>query len=169
MATIADGARGQKSRAPDLFERILAGGAILLLATVIAALFRGAAHWSLVKGNVWAHLLTIIVALALTPVMLLRKRGDWRHRMLGWLWAASMIATAIISFTVRNANNGGFSFIHILSAWTLLQVPLIVWSARHHRIRAHRSAVRGMVTGALLIAGFFTFPFDRMLGQWLFG
>jgi uncharacterized membrane protein len=29
--------------------------------------------------------------------------------------------------------------------------------------------VRGMVTGALLVAGFFTFPFGRMLGAWLFG
>ena len=32
----------------------------------------------------------------------------------------------------------------------------------------HRGSVRGMVTGALLVAGFFTFPFDRMLGHWLF-
>jgi uncharacterized membrane protein len=32
----------------------------------------------------------------------------------------------------------------------------------------HRRGVRAMVTGALLIAGFFTFPFDRLLGHWLF-
>jgi hypothetical protein len=25
-----------------------------------------------------------------------------------------------------------------------------------------------LATGALLIAGFFTFPFDRLLGHWLF-
>ena len=28
--------------------------------------------------------------------------------------------------------------------------------------------VRGLVIGALLIAGFFTFPFNRLLGSWLF-
>ena len=59
--------------------------------------------------------------------------------------------------------------IHILSAWVLVQVPLIIWSARRHDVRRHRRAVRGMVIGALLVAGFFTFPFGRMLGQWLAG
>ena len=53
--------------------------------------------------------------------------------------------------------------------WTLLQVPVIVLAARRHDVARHRSAVRGMVLGALLIAGFFTFPFNRLLGQWLFG
>jgi uncharacterized membrane protein len=80
-----------------------------------------------------------------------------------------MLATALVSFGVRGINQGSFSFIHILSVWTAIQVPIIVWSARAHRIKRHRSAVRGMVTGALLIAGFFTFPFDRLLGHWLFG
>jgi len=28
---------------------------------------------------------------------------------------------------------------------------------------------RFLAVGALLIAGFFTFPFDRPLGRWLFG
>ncbi len=110
-----------------------------------------------------------MLALALTPVMLLRPRGDRRHRLLGYVWVGAMMATALISFTVRNANDGGFSFIHILSLYTLVQVPLIVWMAHSHNVRGHRSAVRGMTTGALLIAGFFTFPFDRLLGHWLFG
>ena len=51
----------------------------------------------------------------------------------------------------------------------MIQVPIIVWNARAHNVRRHRTDVRAMVTGALLIAGFFTFPFNRLLGQWLFG
>jgi uncharacterized membrane protein len=78
-----------------------------------------------------------------------------------------MIATAMLSFGIRTG--GRFSVIHLLSLFTLFQVPLIWWTARHHQIVRHRRAVRGMVTGALLIAGFFTFPFDRLLGHWLFG
>jgi hypothetical protein len=54
------------------------------------------------------------------------------------------------------------------SAWTLVQVSLIVRAARAHDVARHRRRVRGMVTGALLISGFFTFPFGRMLGSWLF-
>ena len=117
----------------------------------------------------WPHLVTIVIAVGLTPVMLLRRRGDRLHRRLGWIWAAAMFLTAFDSLFIRLINRGGFSIIHILSVWTLIQVPVIVLAARRHDVARHRSAVRGMVLGALLIAGFFTFPFNRLLGQWLFG
>ena len=161
--------RGKISLAPDLFDRILAAGAGLLLLAVLAALFRGRSEWAQVPPFVWAHIVTIGVALVLTPLMLLRRRGDRLHRRLGWIWVGAMALTALFSFGIRGLNGNAFSFIHILSAWTLIQVPLIVWTARNHKHRAHRSAVRAMVAGALLIAGFFTFPFDRLLGHWLFG
>jgi uncharacterized membrane protein len=80
-----------------------------------------------------------------------------------------MFLTALLSFDIRLVNKGGLSIIHILSVWTMIQVPIIVWSAKTHNIPRHRRSVRGMVLGALLIAGFFTFPFDRLMGHWLFG
>ncbi len=154
---------------PDLFERVLAGAAVILLAAVVAALFKGRHEWGMISVVVWGHLLMVTIAVALTPVMLLRRRGDRLHRKIGWVWAVAMIATALGSFAIRDTNDGAFSFIHLLSLFTLVQVPLIVWSARVHNVRAHRGSVRGMVTGALLVAGFFTFPFNRLLGHWLFG
>jgi uncharacterized membrane protein len=171
MASIADASKHRpvRSLAPDTMERVLAIGSALLLAAVVAALIRGHAEWAKVPGSVWAHLATIMIALALTPTMLLRRRGDRPHRVLGTIWVIALIATALISFAIRLTNPGGFSFIHIISAWTLIQVPIIWWSARTHNIVRHRRSVRGMVIGALLVAGFFTFPFHRMLGQWLFG
>ncbi len=168
MATLADTAPRKHPFAADNFERILSLGAVALLAAVAIALAKGWDEWDRIPGFVWAHLASVVVALVLTPVMLLRPRGTPTHRKLGWVWATAMVLTAAISFLIRDVNNGGFSFIHILSAWTLLQVPMIVWSARTHNVRRHRSAVRGMVAGALLVAGFFTFPFDRLLGHWLF-
>lgn len=172
MATIIEPAAQHRPRGPwaaDTFERILAAGAVLLLAAVVIALAKGRAEWSGVPWQVWPHLFTIVIALALTPVMLLRPRGDRLHRQLGWVWATAMILTALVSFNLRAVNHGGFSIIHFLSVWTLIQVPIILWAARTHNVKRHRRAVRGMVTGALLIAGFFTFPFDRLLGHWLFG
>ena len=157
-----------KSLAPDTYERVLSAGAVVLLGCVVAAVLKGRAQWGEVPVLVWPHLLTITIAVALTPVMLLRPRGTRGHRQLGWTWVTAMFSTALFSLFIRNANHGGFSFIHILSVWTIIQVPIIAWSARKHNVRQHRSSVRGMVTGALLIAGFFTFPFNRMLGQWLF-
>lgn len=157
-----------KPLAPDLFERILAVAALLLLAAMLTALFRGQDEWHRLSPFLWGHLATIATALLLTPVMLLRRRGDRLHRQLGYVWIAAMFGTAFVSLFIRDINRGGFSFIHILSVWTLIQVPMIFWAARTHQIAKHRSAVRAMVLGALLIAGFFTFPFDRLMGHWLF-
>lgn len=161
--------RAAKPLKADTFEKLLAAGSVLLLAAVLVAVARGRAEWAQVSPLIWGHLLTIMIGLALTPVMLLRRRGDRRHRALGWVWCTAMFLTAVDSLFVRHMNRGDFSVIHILSVWTMIQVPIIVWAARTHRVARHRSAVRDMVTGALLIAGVFVFPFDRLLGHWLFG
>lgn len=158
-----------KSIAPDAYERVLAVGAAVMLAIVIVAVVRGAAHWAMVPVLVWAHLATITVALALTPAMLLRPRGTRTHRQLGWLWMFGMFATAVVSLFVRQTNHGHFSFIHILSVVVIVAVPRAIWSARNHQIAQHRITIRATVTGALLIAGAFTLPFGRMLGMWLSG
>lgn len=146
----------------------MALAALVLLGCVVVAVAKGAGELGRVPPFILLHLATITIALVLTPVMLLRPRGDRIHRRLGTLWVLAMFSTAALSFGIRTNQWGGFSLIHILSVWTVIQVPIIWWTARHHKIERHRSAVRGMVFGALLIAGFFTFPFDRMLGRWLF-
>lgn len=169
MATVAEKVQRPKPLTADGYEKFLAVAAVLLLLTVLTALLRGQAQWRLVPWPVWAHLGTILPALALTPVMLLRPRGDRLHRLLGKVWVAAMFLTAVFSFAVRLSNHGGFSFIHLLSAYVVIAAPLIWWTAYSHRVAKHRGQVRGMVTGALLIAGFFTLPFGRLLGSWLVG
>ena len=178
MATLADppasptAATGpRRSIRPDSYERVLGIAAGILFVVVLAALARGRPHWNEANAFVWAHLLTLLVALALTPVMLLQKRGTSRHRQLGWIWSIAMFSTAAVSFFVKQSSSGvaGWSPIHILSALTVVGVPILVARARQHRVDAHRRQARVLVTGALLIAGFFTFPFGRMLGRWLFG
>lgn len=168
MASVAPAAR------PHPIDRILTDrrlgwAALVLLACVVVAIVRGQADWPKVPALVWAHLATMGLALALTPVMMLRRKGDTRHRALGYLWVSALLGTAVMSFWMRYANHGSFSFIHLISIFVLVQLPLIVLRARRHDIVGHRRAVRAMVIGALLVAGFFTFPFDRLLGQWLFG
>ncbi|MFD1787315.1 DUF2306 domain-containing protein [Sphingomonas floccifaciens] len=172
MATIigqADAPPARRNLAPDTYERILSGGAVILLIAILAALWRGREQFDRVPGPVWLHLATITLAVALTPVLLLGRRGARRHRTVGTIWVVAMLATAASSFLIREIANGRPSLIHVLSAWTLFQVPLLWWLARTHQVERHRRAVRALVTGALLVAGFFTFPFNRLLGHWLFG
>lgn len=153
----------------DRYERGLAAGALLLLVAVLIAVARGRAQWPLVPAVVWLHLIPVTIALALTPVILLRRRGDRLHRRIGWVWAVAMAVAALSSFAVQAITPGRFSLIHLLSVYVLIQLPRLIGAARRHDIARHRKIVRGMVTGALLIAGFFTFPFHRLLGQWLLG
>jgi uncharacterized membrane protein len=157
---------------------LLAVASALLALAALVAIARGQPHWGQVPPLIWLHLASILVATGLTPVMLLRRKGDGRHRRLGYVWVSAMLLTAVTSlfFNARidgRANlgvfSGDFSPIHILSLWVLVQVPRIVTAARRHDRIGHERGVRGMVVGALLVAGFFTFPFGRMLGNWLLG
>ena len=169
MASVAHPAAPRASVRPERIDRLLSAGAVILFVAAVAAILRGHDQWRMVPALIWLHLTTILVATALTPVMLLRVRGDRRHRTIGKLWIVAMLATAISSLFIHVSGPGRFSVIHLLSFWTRVQVPLIWWTARHHDVARHRRAVHGMVIGALLVAGFFTFPFHRLLGTWLFG
>ena len=47
--------------------------------------------------------------------------------------------------------------------------PRVWLTARKHNVAGHRGTVRGLVTGALIVAGYFTLLETRLLGHWLFG
>lgn len=159
----------RRSIAPTGFEHGLAYGSSLLLGVVLLAIARGHAGWDDVPALVWLHLATIALCLALTPVLLLGRRGARRHRQLGYIWVVAMSLTALLTFGIRGINHGGLSPIHVLSAITLTQAPMLAWHAHRHSVEAHRFTALSLVGGALLIAGLFTFPFNRMLGRWLLG
>ena len=157
------------SLALDAVERILALLSAALLVVVGVALVRGRAQWPAVPLPVWAHIATVGLALLLTPVMLLRRRGDRTHRRIGWVWMTAISLAAFASFFICDLNGGNFSFIHLLSIFTLVQVPRIVIAVRNNDIDRHRWGIRWLVIGGLLIAGYFTLLGARMLGNWLLG
>ncbi|RZL71685.1 MAG: hypothetical protein EOP66_14630, partial [Sphingomonas sp.] len=90
MAAVAHPDRRRTAVRPERTDRLLSLGAAILFAAAVAAIVRGHAQWRMVPPLIWLHLLTILVATALTPVMLLRVRGDRRHRTIGKVWMAAM-------------------------------------------------------------------------------
>ena len=58
---------------------------------------------------------------------------------------------------------GPWSPIHLLSILVLVTLPLAVIHARRHDIAQHRMAMLMLFTGALVIAGGFTFLPGRIL------
>ncbi len=112
------------------------------------------------------HISTALLALALGAVMFARPKGTPSHRLIGRIWVASMAATAFGSFWIRHT--GQFSWIHLLSAWTLFGLAMAVWNVRRGNIQAHRGWMIGLYMG-LAIAGAFTLLPSRLLGGLVFG
>lgn len=152
---------------PGFMEYLMAVGCVGMLVALVLATWRGRTEMAQLPITYPLHFGTLFIALVLTPIMLLRAKGDRFHRAMGYAWVAAMVTTAIVSLFIRDLNDGQFSLIHILSVLTLVITFLIVRSARRGDHVAHRKHVTGIVLGGLLIAGFFTFMFNRLFDQWL--
>ncbi|MEL6876609.1 MAG: DUF2306 domain-containing protein [Pseudomonadota bacterium] len=157
---------------------LLATAAITVLFMVLSQLTGGyAAPQTQVGGSrftipIMIHLATALPAVLLGPLILLRRKGDRLHRMLGRIWITLMLLTAFASAFIRAPGGGiagtGFSFIHIFTVWTIIVVPLAVVAIRQGNVRAHRGAMTGLYAG-LCLAGAFTLIPGRLLGNIVFG
>ncbi|MDO9222146.1 MAG: hypothetical protein Q7U20_00360 [Caulobacter sp.] len=115
------------------------------------------------------HMLAAVAGVALGATILSLRKGDTRHRALGWTWTLFMIATAGSSLFIIGLNGDSWSIIHLLSGWVLVTLPLAVWAARRHRVDVHRRAMTGMFWGASIVAGAFTFLPGRLMWGLFFG
>jgi uncharacterized membrane protein len=95
------------------------------------------------------------------------RNGELAHRIGGWIWVVLMSAVAGVSFAIHGPN--GYSWIHILSAITLISLVCGVLLARAHRVQSHRFTMISIYFGALLIAGAFTLLPSRLIGRALWG
>ena len=118
---------------------------------------------------VQTHIASVLLALALGPVIFLRKKGTPLHKRLGRLWVASMALTIFSSAFIYNLRVfGPFSPIHVLAllaAWWLYQA---VNHARHRRIAAHQATLKRLYFWALEVAGIFTFWPRRVFSRMFF-
>ncbi len=115
------------------------------------------------------HIITVIVALITTALILPMRKGTRLHRLVGRVWAATMILTAITTFWINSFDFAwGFSPIHIFSLVVLINVPYAIISIRRGDVEAHKRAMIGTVVGALGIAGLFTFTPGRIMWEVFF-
>ena len=64
---------------------------------------------------------------------------------------------------------GPFSWIHLLMLVTLATLPFAVLAARRHQVSRHATMMISLFTGALVIAGAFTFVPSRIMHDVAFG
>lgn len=109
------------------------------------------------------HLGTALAALVLGIGVFLRRKGTFGHRVLGRAWVVLMLATAISTYWIRGS--GSFSWIHGLSAITLVALVYAVRFAAVGNIRRHERVMKGVFFGGLVVAGVFTLLPQRLLGH----
>jgi uncharacterized membrane protein len=116
------------------------------------------------------HAYAALAAFALGIVQLARVKGTSQHRALGYTWVGLMLIVAISSFWIHDLRVWGpWSPIHLLSIMVLGMLPLAIYFARVHRVRGHKLTMLGLFSGALIIAGIFTFVPGRIMHQVVFG
>lgn len=116
-----------------------------------------------------AHVIGAVATFAIGTVLLLGVKGRSMHRVLGYGWVVTMSVTSISSFFLIGLNGNNFSFIHALSAWTVIVLPMGVAAARRRDIKSHRKHMTGMFVGGMAIAGLFSFLPGRLMWSIFFG
>jgi uncharacterized membrane protein len=116
------------------------------------------------------HAYAAMAALVLGIVQLSAPKGTLPHRTVGWIWVALMLVVCITAFFIHELRMWGrWSPIHLLAIFTLVMLPLAVRHARRHDVSRHRTAMISIFTGALVIAGLFTFYPGRIMYELVFG
>jgi uncharacterized membrane protein len=116
------------------------------------------------------HAFAAMAAFALGIVQLAAPKGTLPHRTVGWSWVVLMVIVSMSAFWIHELRVWGpWSPIHLLAIFTLAMLPLAVLHARGHRVAKHRNAMIAIFTGALVLAGIFTFLPGRIMHAVAFG
>ena len=131
-----------------------------------------APRWDLWQGvplMVHLHVYAAVTALLIGTVILFRPKGRGLHKTLGWTWVIAMGVTAVSSLFITGLNGDAWSFVHLLSGWTIIGLPMAIYAIRNRKVDAHRRAMTGMFVGGLLVAGALTFIPGRIMFETFFG
>ncbi len=113
------------------------------------------------------HMACAFAALGIGTALLIGVKGTAAHRTLGYAWSGCMLVTAVSSFWIQGG--GHLSFIHFLSGWTTVAVPLGLAFIRRKQVRRHARMMTSVFVGGLLIAGALTFLPGRLMFTLFFG
>ena len=118
------------------------------------------------------HLGTIFPAFLIGTFLLLSRKGNRSHRLLGKIYMLLMLTTAAITLFMPAQIGftlfGHFGFIHLFSFLVFYSVPSAFLAVRNGNLILHRGNMIGLYIGGLLIAGAFTFAPGRLLHAWFF-
>jgi len=122
------------------------------------------------------HMSAAIGAVAIGPVALWARKGRTQrpmlHRAFGYAWVTLMVVTAVSAVFIRDfglPNVAGYTPIHLLVPFTLVNLALAFRYLLTRNIAGHRKTMQSLYWGACIIAGAFTLLPSRYLGQLIWG
>lgn len=121
-----------------------------------------------IPGVLQAHIAGAVSSFIIGAILLRGVKGNMLHRVLGYAWIVTMGVTAISSFWLSGMNGDSYSFIHLLSGWTVIVLPMGLAAARRRDIAVHRKEMTGIFMGGMLIAGLFSFLPGRLMWHLFF-
>ncbi len=113
------------------------------------------------------HIAAAVLALGIGLALMVGVKGRAFHRVAGWAWVGCMMVVALSSFWIRD--HGRLSYIHFLSGWTSISVPMAVAAVKRRDVKRHRSLMTNTFMGGLIVAGAFTFVPGRLMWRVFLG
>ena len=117
------------------------------------------------------HVAAALLALAIGPLAIFRRRRDRLHKIAGYTWVSAMGATALSGLAIESqvlTLHGRWGAIHLLSVGALMSLAIGLRHVFAGRIRAHAETMRSLYWQALGIAGLLTLLPGRTMNRMLF-
>lgn len=112
------------------------------------------------------HTVAAVLAFVLGLSQFCLPKGTARHRLLGWIWVILLMSVASSAFFIHSLDDtmsAKYIVVHLLTACTLIVVPLAVYYARRRMVRAHATWMIVIFSGALVLAGMTAFLPGRIM------
>ncbi|KLE34806.1 hypothetical protein AAW00_06825 [Aurantiacibacter luteus] len=120
------------------------------------------------KLPVIVHVAAVLPAVPLGGYLLVARKGDARHRLLGKVWLVLMLVTATSAIFIKTS--GSFSWIHLFVPLTFHAAWQTIATARRGDIAGHKRHLVRTYLLALMIPGIAAILVpDRLMNVMLFG
>ena len=118
---------------------------------------------------IFFHAIFAILAIPLSLLIFLKKKGTFLHKRLGWFWILCLVIVSISAVFIQT-KPGQFSIIHLLIPFTLISLIYSIWNIKKFKETkkikyrySHMYSMIGVYLGALITAGTFTLMPGRII------
>jgi uncharacterized membrane protein len=115
------------------------------------------------------HIMGAVGALLLGAALMVVRKGRLFHRTAGWVWVGLVSLVAGSSLFITSLSPGRYSFLHLLTGWTMIVLPLGVFWAKRHEVARHRRLMMGLFYGGFVVNMFIAFIPGRTMWRLFFG